>query len=495
MEWSVRGVRGATTATENTEEAVVEATKQLLQEMMGANGFDKASIASVIFTTSPDLNAAFPAQAARELGLHSVPLLGAGEVDVPGALSRCIRVLMHVNTTVAQRDVRHVYLREARSLRPDLCDDIPEQIDPAPRPETQHIKPYVPGKSIEQARREYNIQGSFIKLASNENPLGPSPKAVQAASEAISEGHTYPDGAYTSLRQKLAELWQLAPEHFIVGNGSDAVIKMIGEAYLQPGDEIVCADPTFSQYEFAASLFGARTVTVPLDSDWRHDLSAMADAIGPRTKAVFLCNPNNPTGTVVSREQFAAFMDRVPRRVLVVIDEAYGEYTDAFGREWIGRPEHNVLVLRTFSKVFGLAGLRIGYGMANERIIETLRRVQEPFQVNAPAQAAARAALNDEDHLKASLRSNAEGKKYFYNRFAELGMTYVPSEANFIFVNTGYDSREVCAQLLKRGVIVRGGDAFGQSTWLRITIGTKDENERLFDALIDVTANMVGARI
>lgn len=493
MGQSVRGVRGATTATDNTREAITEATSQLVQSLLDVNDIVPEDIATVIFTVSPDLTAAFPAEAARELGLHDVPLLCATEIAVPSALPRCIRVLMHVNTTVPQKDIQHLYLREAQSLRPDLPNGVASAKEPSPRREVLRITPYVPGKSVEDARREFNFEGTFIKLASNENPLGPSPDAVAAGQEAVAAMHTYPDGAYVALRAALGAKWDVPPQSIIIGNGSDAIIKMIGEAYLQPGDEIVCADPSFSQYKFAADLAGARTVKVPLDDEWRHDLDAMAEAIGPRTKAVFVCNPNNPTGTVVTRDKFARFLERVPPTVLVVVDEAYGEYTtddNASGRSFIEAPKAHVLVLRTFSKIYGLAGLRVGYGIARPEIIDVLRRVQEPFQLNAAAQAAALAALQDEEHVQVSRRANEEGKQYFYRRLDQLGMSYVPSEANFVFLNTAYDSREVVAQLLERGVIVRGGDAFGQSTWLRITIGTEAENERLFAALAEVTERM-----
>lgn len=493
MGQTVRGVRGATTAWANTPEAIAEATQELVQALIDANNIDPERVATVMFTTSPDLNAAFPAEAARQLGLQDVPLLCASEIAVPGGLSRCIRVLMHVNTDAPQGSIRHLYLRDAQSLRPDLPNGERRAAEPLPRPNVLRITPYVPGKSIEDARRELRFEGEFIKMASNENPLGPSPKAIAAAQQAVTEMHTYPDGAYVALRAALSAAWDLPTEQFIVGNGSDAIIKMIGEAYLQPGDDIVCADPTFSQYKFAADLAGARTVTVPVDSQWRHDLNGLADAIGPRTKAVFICNPNNPTGTIVPRDEFARFVNRVPEHVLIVLDEAYGEYTEpdgAFGRDWVDRGKHHVIVLRTFSKIYGLAGLRVGYGMARPEVIDVLRRVQEPFQVNAPAQAAAIAALQDAEHVEMSRRANEEGKRVFYERLQALGMSYAPSEANFVFFNTGYDSKEVCAQLLKRGIIVRGGDAFGQSTWLRATIGTETENERLFAALTDVTSSM-----
>jgi len=423
-ESAVRGLRGATTATANTPDAIGAATRELVRALLAENQIDPDDIASIIFTVSPDLNAQYPALSARELGLHTVPLLCATEIGVPGGQPRCIRVLMHVNTTRRQTEMRHVYLREARALRPDLPGNgaVAAQTGiggtppaaapgPAPRAATAGIIPYEPGKPISDVKRELGLD-DVIKLASNENPLGPSPKAAAALTEASAQLHLYPDGAAVELRQALSRRLDLPPEQLIVGNGSDGLIKLIAEAYLEPGDEIVCAHPSSSQYAFAARIMGARDVTVPL-VDMRHDLEAMAAAIGPRTKAVFVCNPNNPTGTTVSAAAFAAFMERVPRHVLVVIDEAYQEYvqdSDTIqGRDWVNDPDHAVIVLRTFSKIYGLAALRVGYAMGPAHVIAQLKRVQEPFAVNAAAQAAALAALDDQEHLRASQAANEAG--------------------------------------------------------------------------------------
>lgn len=508
-ETAVRGLRGATVAVANTAEAIGAATKELVQALLAENQLELESIASIIFTVTGDLNAQFPALAARELGLHHVPLLCAQEIGVPGSQPRCIRVLMHVNTTKSQKEMRHVYLREARALRPDLPGNgaVPDTgatpagasegqgalassayVGPRPRPAIARIEPYEPGKPIDEVRRELGLT-DIIKLASNENPLGPSPKAMEAARDALSQLHIYPDGSASALREALSRKLGLPMEQLLVGNGSDGIIKLLAEAYLEPGDEIVCAQPTFSQYAFAARLMGAREVLVPL-KDMRHNLEAMAAAIGPRTKAVFICNPNNPTGTVVTEAEFSAFMKRVPREVLVVLDEAYYEYVEhpenVQGRRWVEDPAHNVLVLRTFSKIYGLAALRVGYCMGPANVIAELRRVQEPFQTNALAQAAALAALADEGHVRESQRTNQEGKRYFYRRLEELGLSYVPTEANFILIDIGRDSRAVFQELLRRGVIVRAGAAFGLPTHLRVTIGTPEQNERFFAALAAV---------
>jgi len=488
---SVRGVRGAITARANTPEAIGEAAKELVRRMMDENGIGPEDIASIIFSVTDDLNAAFPAEAARELGLHMVPLLCTREIDVPGSMPRCIRVLMHVNTGTPQHAVRHVYLGEARALRPDLPGTPPaspaggETAGPRPRAATLAIDPYVPGMSAEEVRERFGLD-DVVKLASNENPLGPSPAALARLQEALAGLHAYPDGGARRLTAALAARFELPEDHFIVGNGSDGVIKMLAETFLEPGDDIVCARPTFSQYAFGAALMGARTQWVPLTPDMRHDLPAMARRIGPRTKAVFVCNPNNPTGTVVTKAEFEDFLAMVPRRVLVVVDEAYAEYTDEsrlFGVDAVRRGDPRVVVLRTFSKIYGLAGLRVGYGIAHPSVVAALQRVKEPFQVSAPAQLAAEAALGDLEHVRRSVAVNEEGKRYFYRRLEELGLDYIPTEANFVFFDVGRPSREVFMHLLREGVVVRAGDAFGQGTFIRATIGTGAQNQRLFDAL------------
>ncbi|MBO8141572.1 MAG: histidinol-phosphate transaminase [Firmicutes bacterium] len=404
---------------------------------------------------------------------------------------------MHVNTTLRQDEIRHVYLREARSLRPDLPEvsfgatsagTADRRRAPVPRPATACIEPYVPGKSAEEARQELGL-ASVIKLASNENPLGPSPHALKALAGCLHELHRYPDGRAAALRKALSEKYGLPADHFLVANGSDGILKLLAEAYLEPGDEVVVGQPSFSQYSFAARLMGAREVVVPL-VDMRHDLPAMAAAIGPRTKIVFLCNPHNPTGTVVSRDEVERFLEQVPPHVLVVLDEAYAEYVEdpgaANGMAWVEQSDRSVVVVRTFSKIYGLAGLRVGYAAASPNIIETLSRVQEPFQVNALAQVAAAAALRDQEHVERSRRINQEGKQYFYRRLRELGLEYVPTEANFVLIDTGQDSRDVFEQLLRRGVIVRPGAPFGLTRHVRVTIGTEEQNQRFFAALEEV---------
>ncbi|SMB92567.1 histidinol phosphate aminotransferase apoenzyme [Thermanaeromonas toyohensis ToBE] len=363
-----------------------------------------------------------------------------------------------------------------------------DNLAPQCREAILEIKPYVPGKPIEEVQRELGIQ-DVVKLASNENPLGPSPEAVLALREAVEKIHFYPDGTCYYLKEALAAKLGVTPDKLIIGNGTDEILKLLAEAFVNPGEEIVVADPTFSEYEFAAQVMGGRAIKVPC-RDFRHDLTAMAEAITSRTRLVFICNPNNPTGTIVEQDELDAFLAKVPTNVLVVIDEAYNEYVtspaypDSLAYVRSGRP--NVIVLRTFSKIYGLAGLRVGYGISQPEIIHALNRVREPFNVNFLAQVAATAALKDEIHVAKSREINREGKEFLYRELEALGLQFIPTEANFIFVDVGRDSREVFNRLLRKGVIVRTGDIFGYPTFLRITIGTPRQNQRLIASLREV---------
>jgi histidinol-phosphate aminotransferase len=349
------------------------------------------------------------------------------------------------------------------------------------------IKPYTPGKPVEEVERELGIT-DVIKLASNENPLGPAPASIAVMQQMINKVSTYPDGNCYYLKNALAEVHSLSPAHFIVGNGSDEVIKLIAEAFLDEGEEAIVADPTFSEYDFAVKIMGGSTVVVPT-KNLTHDLEAMAAAVTDKTKLVFVCNPNNPTGTKVGKDEVNQFLDRLPEGVITVFDEAYYEYvteedypqTLDFVHE--GR---DVIVLRTFSKIYGLAGLRIGYGVAKPELIGMLMRVKEPFNVNMLAQAAALAALGDQDHVVRSRQLNDEGKTYLYGEFDRLGLPYMPTHANFVWVQIKADCKEVFGKLLRRGVIVRTGDIFGAPDVIRVTIGTPPQNKRFIEALTEV---------
>ncbi len=343
------------------------------------------------------------------------------------------------------------------------------------------ITPYKPGKPIEELQRELGIKEA-IKLASNENPLGPSPRAVEAMREALGGVNRYPDGGAFYLRQKLASHLGVRPEELIFGNGSNEVLEIAVRTFMTPEEEAVMAEPSFVVYPLAVQALGARAIKVPL-RDFRHDLEAMAEAITEKTKIVFIANPNNPTGTIVYSDEFQRFMERVPDGVLVVVDEAYYEYvqderypdTLEFFRK--GR---DILIVRTFSKAYGLAGLRIGYGIAKEEIVTEMNKVREPFNTSCISQVAAMAALDDEQHLRNTIETNEKGKAFLYRAFEEMGLEYVPTEANFIFLPLQEPvAWEIYERLLREGVIVRpmGPEA------LRITIGLEEENHRLVEAL------------
>ncbi|HHT49278.1 MAG TPA: histidinol-phosphate transaminase [Firmicutes bacterium] len=359
-------------------------------------------------------------------------------------------------------------------------------VDQLIRQEILGITPYVPGKPIEEVQRELGIE-QVIKLASNENPLGPSAQAVQTAAEALSEVHLYPDGNCYLLKKALASHLEVEPEEIIVGNGCDEVIKLVAEAFFQPGDEVIVADPTFGEYAYATQLIGARLVKVK-GATLGHDLEKMAAAVTAQTKAIFICNPNNPTGTMLNRVELEAFLDRIPRHVLVLIDQAYFEYVadPAYPNGIDYRGDGRVLTLRTFSKIYGLAGFRVGYGVGDRALITYLNRVREPFNVNRIGQLAAVAALRDQEHVARSLEVNQRGKEQLYQGLTALGLTYLPSYANFILFATPYPARAVFQAMLRKGVIVRSADIFGLPRHIRVTIGTEQENERFLTALAAV---------
>lgn len=352
------------------------------------------------------------------------------------------------------------------------------------RPEVFRLKPYVPGKPISEVERELGITG-VIKMASNENPLGPSPLALEKVRETLNELNLYPDSSCYYLKKKLAEKLGFEEEAFIIGNGSDELLRLITETFVGPLDEVVYGDPSFVEYEFMATIMGGKCVAVPL-RDFRYDLKSMKEKINDCTKIVYICNPNNPTGSMVTAQELREFMNGLPDDILVVFDEAYYEYVDSqdylSGVEFL-REGRNVIVLRTFSKIYGLAGLRIGYGITTPEIAGAVNRVREPFNVNSLAQAAAMGALDDEEHLKKSRANNQKGKEFLEKSFTAMGLSFVPTQANFIFVDLGRDCRPVFQALLKMGVIVRTGDIFGYPTFIRVTIGTPQENERFVEAL------------
>ena len=346
------------------------------------------------------------------------------------------------------------------------------------------IAPYEPGKPIEELEREFGIHDA-IKLASNENPLPPSDRVQKAIVAALQHGNRYPDGSGFYLRQALAKKHGVTPEQIVLGNGSNELIELLVRAFLRPGDEAVMPHPSFVVYPMIVQAAGGVRVMVML-RDYRLDLEAMARAITPMTKVVFIANPNNPTGTIVTAAEVEHFMARVPERTVVVFDEAYIEF--ALGPDFpeslqLVKQGRKVIVLRTFSKAASLAGLRVGYGVADADAIALMNRIRQPFNVNSLAQVAALAALEDDGHTLECVRMIEAGRHFLYDQFKNLGLSYVPSRANFILVDVGRSAAEIYQKLLSQGVIVRPMTPFGMETALRITVGTPEENRKLAKAL------------
>jgi len=342
---------------------------------------------------------------------------------------------------------------------------------------------YEPGKPVEELAREMGLQPEeIIKLASNENPLGPSPKALAAMREALERSHFYPDGGGWALRGAIAEKVGLSRENVILGNGSNEIIEFIGHAFLRPGDEVITARHAFAVYTLMAQLFGAKTVEVP-DPGFTHDLEAMLAAISQRTRQVFIANPNNPTGTMVGQDAIDRFMDRVPEEVLVIFDEAYYEFLESPPDvlKYV-RDGRNVVVMRTFSKIQGLAGLRIGYGLASGEIAGILQKTRQPFNANAIAQAGAAAGMQDEEHMQKTRELTRQGRDFLQSEFSSMNLEFVPSAANFVLVRVG-DGDKIFEALLRRGLIVRAMRSYKLPEWIRVSVGTMDQNRRLIAEL------------
>ena len=351
-------------------------------------------------------------------------------------------------------------------------------------PYIESLRPYEAGRDSEEVRREFGL-ARVIKLASNENPLGPSPKAIEAMRAALSNAHLYPDGSGFYLCKAVAAKLGLAPENVILGNGSNEVIEFLGHAFLNPGDDVIIFQYAFIIYKLLATSFAARTIELPT-LNFQQDLGATLDAITPKTRLIFIPNPNNPTGALISQRAIDSFMSRVSENIVVVFDEAYFEFLDdpPDTLQYV-REERNVVVLRTFSKIHGLAGLRIGYGVATADLIKVLHKTRQPFNVNSIAQAGALAALEDDAHLRETKRVIDEGRAYLQEQFSEMQVPFVPAVANFVMVNLG-DGCAVFEKLLRRQIIVRPLKGYGLPEWVRITVGTMEENKRLVGALREV---------
>lgn len=351
---------------------------------------------------------------------------------------------------------------------------------------------YVPGRPIEEVERELKIHA--VKLASNENPLGPSPKAMEAAKKALSDAHRYPDGGAHLLREALAKRAGVSVEEIFVGLGSSEIIDLASRVLLRAGLQGLTAYGSYAPFSVAIRASGAELVLVP-QKQFAFDLQAMAKAITPKTGVIYLANPNNPTGTAFSGEQFAEFLAGVPDGVLVVLDEAYIHYAPSLNirrSEEPYRTRKNLLILRTFSKVYGLAGIRIGYAIGRPELLSAMNKLRTPFNTSGVAQAAALAALDDREHVERCIATNASERKRLSESLSKLGLRPVPSETNFIFMEVGPEAKEICDELLHLGVIVRPLGWMGFPEAIRVSVGTAEENEKCLAAMAQILTKRAG---
>ncbi len=347
------------------------------------------------------------------------------------------------------------------------------------------IPPYIPGKPIEEVERELGLSG-VTKMASNENPLGPSKEVRQAITKALDKVSYYPDANNYYLKESLAEELGVNCDQIIIGSGLDDVNRILAETILKPADEVIIPQPTFSMYETVTLLMGAQPVLVRGEGPG-NDLSALAAAVTKKTKLIFICNPNNPTGTIVKNDELREFLKGLPRNILIVIDEAYSDFADdpdyPNGIELMKEGFENIIVYRTFSKIHGMAGLRLGFAVSEPDLIRNMLKVKDPFNVNLLAQAAGLAALKSKKHVLLSKELVQMGRRLFYKELDELGIEYLPTQANFILINWGSDSKEIYQFLLQNGIIVRPTHSFGLPDYFRVTFGTAEQNDRFFRVL------------
>jgi histidinol-phosphate aminotransferase len=352
----------------------------------------------------------------------------------------------------------------------------------------ENIQPYSPGKPIWEVQEELGLD-QIIKVASNENPLGPSPKALEAILVSLTGINRYPDSNATDLKRQISVRFNVLPEQIIVTNGADELITLISETFLNPNDEIIVPSPSFSEYDFGAYLMGAKIVNVPLGESYQYNVESILSSVTQRTKILYLCSPNNPTGTYLSKKHLHKLLDSLPKHVLVVFDGAYShyatadDYTDGLEYIKLGYP---IIVLQTFSKIYGLAGVRIGFGLAPQAIVQNILKVKEPFNVNALAQAAATAAINDDEHVKASQEANTLGRSQLYEGFSRLGLSYTDSMSNFVLVKVGPKAKDIYEELLAKGIIVRYGNTWGLEEYIRISVGKTEENNALIKVMTSI---------
>jgi histidinol-phosphate aminotransferase len=392
--------------------------------------------------------------------------------------------MIHYNQS--RRDVKHttVYIPLAFSINAYILLFVIEL-----RNFVRNIRPYKPGKPIEEVVRELGITDEVIKLASNENPLGPSPRAVHAMAQKIGETNLYPDDNCFYLKKKMSEKFGMPTENIIIGSGSVELIELIFKAYVNPGDEIIMSDPSFIMYRIACQIFGGNRIAIPLD-DYSHNIDAIGRAINHKTKIIVIDNPINPTGTIIQRDAFRTLIEKVPEHVILVIDEAYREYitNDAYPDTCSYLSSHpNLIVLHTFSKIYGLAGLRVGYGFSSSDIISALMKVRLPFNVNLIAQIAASAALDDDEFVAKSIENNEAGKQFLYRELKAIGLEYTPTYGNFILTHFPHAAQDVFYQAQKKGIITRTVLEYGLPNSLRITIGTPEQNKRLVEVLTHIS--------
>ena len=363
--------------------------------------------------------------------------------------------------------------------------NMPELMAKIYKSHIESIRPYEPGKPIEEVERELGISNA-IKLASNENPLGVSPKALRAIRHALRKVHLYPDGGCFYLKEKLALELGVKTDQLIIGNGSNEIIELLVRGFLEPGERVLTSETSFLVYALIAQISGGELTAVPM-KNFRYDLQGILDQINERTRLVFIANPNNPTGTYVTSDEVEEFLSKVPRETIVCFDEAYYDFVETKDFPYtlfhVKSNKPNVIVLRTFSKSYGLAGLRIGYGIASPEMIAYLNKVRQPFNVNQLAQVAATAALDDKRFLWRTKRLVSREKLYLYRKFDQLGIRYVPTQANFILFEAGPEAPQIFDGLLKRGIIVRPMKAYGLSAHIRVTIGKRSENRAFVHAL------------
>ncbi|WP_045522658.1 histidinol-phosphate transaminase [Neobacillus niacini] len=364
------------------------------------------------------------------------------------------------------------------------------------RNEVKYLTPYVPGKPIEDVRRELGLD-EVIRLASNENPIGPSPVALRAMSEALKDSWLYPEPSCRELREKLGVKYDVSADKIIVANGADHIITLIGNAYINSGDEVIYCKPTFTSYREITLLMGGIPIEIPLNKDFEADLNGILNAITSKTKLIFICNPNNPTGTVVKNDELESFLNQVPDGVLVILDEAYAEYISINGyRSGIDfvKKGYPVITIRTFSKFYGLAGVRIGYAVSSEAYLEPLLAVKQTFSVNRIAIAGALAALDDIEFLNKMLLELYEEKERLTIELQKMGFVVINSQANFLFVDMKQEVSTLFNKLMKKGILIRPCSPWSLKTFSRITIGTFDQNNSLINALKEIQQEMLSVK-